>query len=63
MMDIESSNFKWSSLTSLHHTKHIATGIESTEDDNNRSFEVCFLLHLSILLCKLLSLELQKHRQ
>ncbi|GJN05307.1 hypothetical protein PR202_ga22926 [Eleusine coracana subsp. coracana] len=40
MMDIESSSFKWTSLTSLHHTKHTSTSTESTEDDNNRSFEV-----------------------
>jgi hypothetical protein len=35
------SNFKWTSLTSLHHTKHIATTTESAEDDNNQNFEVC----------------------
>ncbi|TVU20970.1 hypothetical protein EJB05_30577, partial [Eragrostis curvula] len=42
MMDIDSSSFSWSSLTSLHHTKHTATSTESPEDDNNnsRSFEV-----------------------
>ncbi|XP_062210212.1 dual specificity protein phosphatase PHS1-like [Phragmites australis] len=40
MMDIESSNFSWSSLTSLHHTKHTTTSTEPAEDDNNRSFEV-----------------------
>ncbi|PAN30762.1 hypothetical protein PAHAL_5G349000 [Panicum hallii] len=40
MMDIESSNFSWSSLTSLHHTKHTATSIDTSEDDINRSFEV-----------------------
>ncbi|GJN31931.1 hypothetical protein PR202_gb20391 [Eleusine coracana subsp. coracana] len=40
MMDIESSSFKWTSLTSLHHTKHTSTSTESTEDDSNRSFEV-----------------------
>ncbi|PVH38769.1 hypothetical protein PAHAL_5G349000 [Panicum hallii] len=39
MMDIESSNFSWSSLTSLHHTKHTATSIDTSEDDINRSFE------------------------
>jgi hypothetical protein len=41
MMDIESSNFSWSSLSSLHHTKHTSTSTEPTEDDTNRSFEVC----------------------
>ncbi|KAJ1283713.1 hypothetical protein BS78_03G147900 [Paspalum vaginatum] len=40
MMDIESSNFRWSSLTSLHHTKHTATSTDPSEDDINRSFEV-----------------------
>ncbi|KAM0867905.1 hypothetical protein ACQ4PT_041672 [Festuca glaucescens] len=40
MMDIESSNFSWSSLSSLHHTKHTTTSTEPTEDDTNRSFEV-----------------------
>ncbi|XP_051209783.1 dual specificity protein phosphatase PHS1-like [Lolium perenne] len=40
MMDIESSNFSWSSLSSLHHTKHTSTSTEPTEDDTNRSFEV-----------------------
>ncbi|KAL6627850.1 hypothetical protein ACP70R_031576 [Stipagrostis hirtigluma subsp. patula] len=40
MMDIESSNFSWSSLTSLYHTKHTTVSTEPTEDDNNRSFEV-----------------------
>jgi atypical dual specificity phosphatase len=41
MMDIESSNFSWSCLSSLHHTKHSATSTEPTEDDTTRSFEVC----------------------
>ncbi|KAM0861431.1 hypothetical protein ACQ4PT_045892 [Festuca glaucescens] len=40
MMDIESSNFSWNSLSSLHHTKHTTTSTEPTEDDTNRSFEV-----------------------
>uniref|UniRef100_A0ACD5VN98 Uncharacterized protein n=1 Tax=Avena sativa TaxID=4498 RepID=A0ACD5VN98_AVESA len=40
MMDIESSNFSWSSLSSLHHTKHTSTSSETTEDDTSRSFEV-----------------------
>ncbi|KAL6874700.1 hypothetical protein ACP4OV_013365 [Aristida adscensionis] len=40
MMDIESSNFSWSSLTSLYHTKHTTASTEPTEDDINRSFEV-----------------------
>ncbi|OEL22268.1 Dual specificity protein phosphatase PHS1 [Dichanthelium oligosanthes] len=40
MMDIESSNFSWSALTSLHHTKHTATSTDPSEDDINRSFEV-----------------------
>ncbi|CAM0881183.1 unnamed protein product [Alopecurus aequalis] len=40
MMDIESSNFSWSSLSSLHHTKHTTTSTEPTEDDTSRSFEV-----------------------
>ncbi|XP_047046175.1 dual specificity protein phosphatase PHS1-like [Lolium rigidum] len=40
MMDIESSNFSWSYLSSLHHTKHTTTSTEPTEDDTNRSFEV-----------------------
>ncbi|CAO2184655.1 unnamed protein product [Urochloa humidicola] len=40
MMDIDSSNFSWSSLTSLHHTKHTATSTDPSEDDSNRSFEV-----------------------
>ncbi|PNT70469.1 dual specificity protein phosphatase PHS1 isoform X1 [Brachypodium distachyon] len=40
MMDIESSNFSWSSLSSLHHTKHSNTSMEPTEDDTSRSFEV-----------------------
>lgn len=41
MMDIESSTFSWSSLTSLHHTKHTTTSNDPSEDDINRSFEVC----------------------
>jgi atypical dual specificity phosphatase len=40
MMDIESSNFSWSSLTSLHHTKHTATSTDPSEDNVTRSFEV-----------------------
>ncbi|KAI4969357.1 hypothetical protein ZWY2020_000271 [Hordeum vulgare] len=40
MMDIESSHFSWTSLSSLHHTKHTTTSTEPTEDDINRSFEV-----------------------
>lgn len=40
MMDIESSNFSWTSLTSLHHTKHTATSTDPSEDDVSRSFEV-----------------------
>ncbi|KAF7098788.1 hypothetical protein CFC21_100502 [Triticum aestivum] len=40
MMDIESSNFCWTSLSSLHHTKHTTTSSEPTDDDINRSFEV-----------------------
>ncbi|CAL4963757.1 unnamed protein product [Urochloa decumbens] len=40
MMDIDSSIFSWSSLTSLHHTKHTATSTDPSEDDSNRSFEV-----------------------
>nr|CAB3477131.1 unnamed protein product [Digitaria exilis] len=40
MMDIESSSFSWSYLTSLHHTKHTATSTDPSEDDINRSFEV-----------------------
>lgn len=41
MMDIESSNFSWSFLSSLHHTKHTTTSTEPSEDDTSRSFEVC----------------------
>ncbi|EEC70590.1 hypothetical protein OsI_01805 [Oryza sativa Indica Group] len=40
MMDIESSDFNWSSLSSLHHTKHTDTSTEPYEDDTSRSFEV-----------------------
>ncbi|KAG8045396.1 hypothetical protein GUJ93_ZPchr0008g14134 [Zizania palustris] len=40
MMDIESSDFSWSSLSSLHHTKHTTTSTEPCEDDTSRSFEV-----------------------
>lgn len=40
MMDIESSNFSWSFLSSLHHTKHTTTSTEPSEDDTSRSFEV-----------------------
>ncbi|XP_015699315.1 dual specificity protein phosphatase PHS1-like isoform X1 [Oryza brachyantha] len=40
MMDIESSDFSWSSLSSLHHTKHSTTSTEPCEDDTSRSFEV-----------------------
>ncbi|KAF0920799.1 hypothetical protein E2562_037216 [Oryza meyeriana var. granulata] len=40
MMDIESSDFSWSSLSSLHHTKHTTTSAEPCEDDTGRSFEV-----------------------
>ena len=60
MMDIESSNFSWSYLTSLHHTKHTTTSIDTSEDDINRSFEVCICsIHV---LCKLLLfLSLEKH--
>ena len=60
MMDIESSNLSWSYLTSLHHTKHTTTSIDTSEDDINRSFEVCICsIHV---LCKLLLfLSLEKH--
>lgn len=40
MMDIESSNFSWSFLSSLHHLKHTTTSTEPSEDDTSRSFEV-----------------------
>lgn len=53
MMDIESSDFNWSSLSSLHHTKHTDTSTEPYEDDTSRSFEVyCFHLYLlQIMFC------------
>ncbi|XP_078439406.1 dual specificity protein phosphatase family protein isoform X2 [Wolffia australiana] len=38
-MDIESGNFPWSTLSSLHHTEH-ACNSEQTEDDMNRALEV-----------------------
>uniref|UniRef100_A0A0D9V0M5 Uncharacterized protein n=1 Tax=Leersia perrieri TaxID=77586 RepID=A0A0D9V0M5_9ORYZ len=40
MMDIESSDFSWSSLSSLHHTKHTTASTEPCEEDTSRSFEV-----------------------
>ena len=47
MMDIESSNFCWTSLSSLHHTKHTTASSEPTEDDINRSFEVGIFLPIA----------------
>ncbi|GAB2221408.1 hypothetical protein Drorol1_Dr00012584 [Drosera rotundifolia] len=39
MLDIESSTFSWSTLSSLHHTEH-NTPIDQSEDETNKALEV-----------------------
>lgn len=39
MLDIESSEFSWHSLSSLHHTEH-SSGAEYSEDEMNKAVEV-----------------------
>ena len=39
MLDIESSEFSWHSLSSLHHTEH-SSGGEFSEDEVNKAVEV-----------------------
>jgi len=40
-LDIESTEFSWDSLLSLHHTKHTSSA-ENSEDEMTRALEVCF---------------------
>jgi atypical dual specificity phosphatase len=39
-LDIESSEFSWDVLSSLHHTEHSSSS-EQTEDEMNKALEVC----------------------
>ncbi|KAL0354990.1 UNVERIFIED_CONTAM: Dual specificity protein phosphatase PHS1 [Sesamum radiatum] len=39
MLDIESSTFSWSTLSSLHHTEH-SSSTEHSEDEMNKALEV-----------------------
>ncbi|GFP82630.1 dual specificity protein phosphatase phs1 [Phtheirospermum japonicum] len=39
MLDIESSSFSWSKLSSLHHTEH-SSSTEQSEDEMNKALEV-----------------------
>ncbi|KAL8456827.1 hypothetical protein ACS0TY_034897 [Phlomoides rotata] len=39
MLDIESSSFSWSTLSSLHHTEH-SSSAEQSEDEMNKALEV-----------------------
>ncbi|KAJ3669486.1 hypothetical protein LUZ60_011436 [Juncus effusus] len=40
VLDIESSDFDWSSLSSLHHIKHTTSNSEFSEDESNKALEV-----------------------
>lgn len=40
MLDIESSSFSWSMLSSLHHTEHSSSTAEQSEDEMNKAVEV-----------------------
>lgn len=42
-LDIESSEFSWDVLSSLHHTEH-SSGSEHSEDEMNKALEVCYYL-------------------
>lgn len=46
MLDIESNDFSWSSLSSLYHTKHTSS-TEPSEDELNKALEVCFVEFVS----------------
>lgn len=39
-LDIESNDFSWDSLLSLHHTKHTSSA-DNFEDELNKALEVC----------------------
>jgi atypical dual specificity phosphatase len=45
-LDIESSDFSWNMLSSLHHTEH-SSSLEHFEDDTNKALEVSWVLFLS----------------
>lgn len=47
MLDIESSEFSWCSLSSLHHTEHSST--EHAEDEMNKAIEVRGILCWSLV--------------
>ena len=40
MLDIESDDFSWDGLSSLHHTEHTSSA-EHSEDEMNKALEVC----------------------
>ncbi|KAJ3702094.1 hypothetical protein LUZ61_005799 [Rhynchospora tenuis] len=40
MLDIESEEFDWSSLVSLHHIKHTTSNADQSEDESNKAVEV-----------------------
>lgn len=41
MLDIESGDFSWDGLSSLHHTEHTSSA-EYSEDEMNKPIEVCY---------------------
>lgn len=43
MLDIDSSNFSWDRLSSLHHTEHSSSN-EHSEDEMNKALEVRYRL-------------------
>lgn len=47
-LDIESSDFSWSMLSSLHHTEHSSSS-EHSEDETNKALEVSWVLFLSTI--------------
>ena len=44
-LDIESSDFSWNMLSSLHHTEHSSSS-EHSEDEMSKALEVCCCLML-----------------
>ncbi|KAJ4750044.1 dual specificity protein phosphatase family protein [Rhynchospora pubera] len=40
MLDIESTDFDWSSLVSLHHIKHTTSNADQSEDESSKAVEV-----------------------
>lgn len=60
MLDIESTDFSWNDLSSLHHTEHTSS-TEHSEDEMNKALEVfCVALVCMRPLCSLISSILPK---